>query len=67
MHRADPAQPLELLFAQYKVDRDGIERIAGFVDDAKQMHYFLMVRMLKTEHQGYRLLKCSSVNPPCAH
>ena len=32
--------PLELLFAQYKVDREGIERIAGFVADAKQMHYF---------------------------
>lgn len=32
--------PLESLFAQYKVDRDGIERIAGYVEDAKQMHYF---------------------------
>ena len=32
--------PLELLFAQYKVDRDWIERIAGYVEDAKQMHYF---------------------------
>lgn len=32
--------PLELLFAQYRHDREGIERIAGFVENAKQMHYF---------------------------
>lgn len=32
--------PLELLFAQYKKDREGIEKIAGFVSDSSQMHYF---------------------------
>lgn len=32
--------PLETLFAQYKLDKEGIERIAGFVADAKQMNYF---------------------------
>lgn len=32
--------PLELLFAQYRADREGIERIAVVVADAKQMHYF---------------------------
>jgi hypothetical protein len=32
--------PLEYLFAQYKQDREGIEHIAEFANDAKQMHYF---------------------------
>lgn len=32
--------PLESLFAQYKFDKDGIERIAGFVESATQMHFF---------------------------
>lgn len=32
--------PLELLFAQYRADREGVERIAGFISDAKQTHFF---------------------------
>jgi len=32
--------PLELLFAQYRADHEGIEKIAGFVDSARQMNYF---------------------------
>jgi len=32
--------PLESLFGQYKQDRAGIEHIASFANDAKQMHYF---------------------------
>lgn len=32
--------PLELLFAQYRADRDGIEKISEFVTGAKQMDYF---------------------------
>jgi hypothetical protein len=32
--------PLEALFAQYKIARAGIEQIASFANDAKQMHYF---------------------------
>lgn len=32
--------PLELLFAQYRADREGIEKIAGLFAEAKQIHYF---------------------------
>lgn len=32
--------PLELLFAQYRAEREGIERIAAFVAESMQMGYF---------------------------
>lgn len=32
--------PLDALFGQHKLDREGIERIASIVDEANQMHYF---------------------------
>ncbi len=32
--------PLDSLFGQYKLDRESIEHIASFANDAKQMHYF---------------------------
>ena len=32
--------PLDALFGKYKQDRAGIEHIASFAADAKQMHYF---------------------------
>lgn len=44
--------PLELLFAQYRVDRDGIECIAGYVADAKQMHYFFEAAKQDNRHLG---------------
>lgn len=44
--------PLELLFAQYRDDREGIEQIAGFVDDAKQMHYFFEAAAQENRHLG---------------
>lgn len=44
--------PLELLFAQYRADREGIEKIAGFVEDAKQMHYFFAAAAQENRHLG---------------
>lgn len=32
--------PLDRLFAQYRLNLEGIQRIAGFVADASQMYYF---------------------------
>lgn len=42
--------PLELLFAQYRKEKEGIETIANFVIDSHQMHYFFEAASANDRH-----------------
>jgi hypothetical protein len=55
--------PIEALFAQYRAHKEGIERIASFVTDAPQMHFFFEAAKVGDRHMSANAATLFQVEP----